>query len=167
MGMSISSDEFLSRCYLIFEGIPNIVLLIDDVLLQAETLPELLKIMRLTLERCRKYNVSFGLAKMVVAGPGEALTFAGYRVSDKGFQPDEDRVRAIKNYPQPENLTDIRSFMSLASTLGDFLPNLSMLTEGIRLLLRKDTQFIFGPDQLASLNETKKNTYGTLSKKAL
>ena len=45
MGLSISSDEFLSRCYLIFEGIPNIVLLIDDVLLQAETLTELLWLM--------------------------------------------------------------------------------------------------------------------------
>ena len=165
MGLSISSDEFLSRCYLIFEGIPNIVLLIDDVLLQAETLTELLWLMRLTLDRCRKYNVSFGLAKMVVAGPGESLMFAGYKVSDKGFEPDEDRVRAIKNYPQPQNLTDIRSFISLASTLGSFLPNLSMLNEGLRLLLHKNTPFIFGQAQKDSLAKTKKALTGPLVKK--
>jgi hypothetical protein len=165
MGMSVSSDEFLSRCYLIFEGIPDIVLLIDDVLLQAETFAELLRLMRLTLDRCRKYNVSFGLAKMVVAGPGDTLTFAGYRVSDKGFQPDEDRVRAIKNYPQPGNLTDIRSFLSLSSTLGSFLPNLSMLTEDIRLLLTKGTPFVFGEAQMRSLAQTKKALTGPLVKK--
>ena len=85
MGLSVSSDEFLAHCYVIFEGIPKIVMLIDDILLQAESLPELLFIMRLTLERCRQYNVSFSLAKMEVAGPGEQVTFAGYRVSNRGF----------------------------------------------------------------------------------
>ena len=58
MELSISSDEFLLRCYLLFEGIPNIVLLINDVLLQAETMQELLCIMQKTLDRCREYNVS-------------------------------------------------------------------------------------------------------------
>ena len=50
MGLSVSSDEFLARCYVIFEGIPKIVMLIDDILIQAESLPELLFIMRLTLD---------------------------------------------------------------------------------------------------------------------
>ena len=42
MGLSVSSDEFLARCYVIFKGIPKIVMLIDDILLQAESLPELM-----------------------------------------------------------------------------------------------------------------------------
>ena len=94
MGLSVSSDEFLARCYVIFEGIPKIVMLVDDILLQAESLPELLFIMRLTLERCRQFNISFGLARMEVAGPGEYVTFAGFRVSDKGFEPEKQHVKA-------------------------------------------------------------------------
>ena len=85
LGMSISSDEFLSRCYLIFEGIPNIVLLINDVHLHAKTLPELLRIMPQTLDRCIKYNVSFGLAKMVVAGPGEYRPWLAFASQLRGL----------------------------------------------------------------------------------
>ena len=120
MGLSVSSDEFLACCCVIFEGIPKIVMLIDDILLQAESLPELLFILRLRLEWCRQYKVSFGLAKMEVAGPGD---FTGYRVFDCGFEPVKERVRAITSYPQPQNLTEICSFMSLSQTLGSFLPN--------------------------------------------
>ena len=43
-------------------------------------------------------NFSFGLVKMNAAGPGQALTFARYRVSYKGFEPDEDQVRAIRGH---------------------------------------------------------------------
>ena len=125
---------------------------------------ELLFIMRLTLERCRQFNVSFGLAKMEVAGPGEYVTFAGFRVSDKGFEPEKQRVKAITSYPQPQNLTDIRSFISLSQTLGTFLPNLSCLTDGLRQLLVKNTPFAFGPLQVESMNATKKALAGPLEK---
>ena len=140
-------------------------MLINDILLQAESLPELLFIMRLTLECCRQYNVSFRLAKMEVAGPGEHLTFAGFRASDRGFEPEKQRVRAITSYPEPQNLTDICSFMSLSQTLGRFLPNLTSLTNGLRLLLVKNTPFVFGPFQAESMQETKKALSGLLVKK--
>ena len=107
MGISVSSDEFLARFYVILKGIPKIIMLIDDILIQTESLPELLFIMRLTLEHCRQYNNIFSLAKMEVASPGEFVTFADYRVSDSGFEPEKDRIRVITSYPQPVNLTDI------------------------------------------------------------
>ena len=95
--------------------------------------------------------MSFGLAKMEVAGPGEHVTFAGFRVSDRGFEHEKQHVKAITSYPQPQNLTDIRSFMSLSQTLGSFLPNLSSLTDGLRMLLVKNSPFVFGPLQVESM----------------
>ena len=88
-------------------------------------------------------------------------------MSDRGFEPEKQSVKAITSYPQPQNLTDIRSFISLSQTLGTFLPNLSCLTDGLRQLLVKNTPFVFGPLQVESMNATKKSLGWPFSQKAL
>ena len=44
--------------------------------------------------------------------------FAGFRVSHGEVKPMESHVEAIKNFPEPKNMTDMRSFMAMCEQVS-------------------------------------------------
>ena len=66
---------------------------------------------------------------------GRQIQFAGYLVGDNGIKPDPERIRAIRDFPQPTTLTGVRSFLGLAQQLSFFIPDFSHATAAIRQLL--------------------------------
>jgi hypothetical protein len=43
------------------------------------------------------------------------VVFLGYVISAKGIQVDEEKVKAIKEWPTPKSITEVKSFHGLAS----------------------------------------------------
>jgi hypothetical protein len=56
--------------------------------------------------------------KMVFAQP--AARFGGYIASSHGFQPYPDLTKAIREFPQPKNITDVTAFQGLCQQVGKF-----------------------------------------------
>ena len=56
-------------------------------------------------------------------------------VSDEGMRPDSDKVAAISQFPIPEDLTNLRSFLGLANQFSDFSPDLRHAMEPMKGLL--------------------------------
>ena len=54
-----------------------------------------------------------------------------------------EKVEAIKNFPTPTNVTEVRSFLGLANQLGSFVPDLAHMSTVIRGLLKKDVSFVW------------------------
>ena len=50
----------------------------------------------------------------------DKVVFLGYVVSAKRIKVDEEKVKAIKEWPTPKSITEVRSFHSLASFIVDF-----------------------------------------------
>jgi hypothetical protein len=48
----------------------------------------------------------------------DKLVFLGFVVSSKGVHVDETKIDAIKTWPQPTNLQQVRSFLGLAGFLS-------------------------------------------------
>ena len=42
------------------------------------------------------------------------MTFVGHIISSEGVKLDPRKIEAVKNFPRPMNLTNIRSFLGLA-----------------------------------------------------
>ena len=70
---------------------------------------------------------------------GQNVKFAGHVITDQGTKPNHDTVAAIKDYPEPDNLTDLQSFMGLANQFGEYSPDLRHAMEPLRPLLKKKT----------------------------
>ena len=51
------------------------------------------------------------------------LLFLGYVVSSEGIHEDEEKVRAIREWPTPRTITDDRSLRELATCYRRFIQN--------------------------------------------
>ena len=71
----------------------------------------------------------------------EFVVFLGLVISSKGIRVDEEKVKAIREWPIPENANKVRSFHSLTSFYRRFLKNFSSLVAPLNELVKKNVVF--------------------------
>ena len=81
--------------------------------------------MKLYLTKCRENNITLNRDKFEFAK--DNLKFVGYIVGKDGIMADPEKTQALKKFPTPKNLTELRSFLGLANQLGQFTDKLSGL----------------------------------------
>jgi len=67
--------------------------------------------------------------------------FLGFIVNENGVHVDPEKIKAIQEWPTPQNVGDVRSFHGLTSYYRRFDPNLSNLASPLNELVKKDTPF--------------------------
>merc|ERR1711935_45389 len=107
----MGSDEWCKRSDSALANIEGIQKLVDDILVEGTNYEELFERTEKVLTRCLQHNITISLDKMEI---GESVTFAGYRVSKHGVEPEEKRTEAITSYPTPASRKDVKSFLGLA-----------------------------------------------------
>ena len=152
MGCSASSDEWCQRSDMVVDGLEWAHKIVDDILIEASSLPELHERIRTVLERCKSSNMTISRKKLTI---GDQVEFAGFIVSKEGIKPDPNKVRALQEFPHPTNITELRGFLGLANQLASFVPNLVHATEGMRVLLKKDTAYTWEEVQKESFQSVK------------
>ena len=140
MGLNASSDEWCRRSDMAFHGHEGTSKIVDDGLTQGADLPQLRTRLIALLEDCKKEGITLSLKKFAIS---RQVKFAGHLISDAGVQPDPEKVAALVKFPRPVDITSLRSFLGLANQLGAFLPDLSQALEPLRLLLKKDTAWLW------------------------
>ena len=78
------------------------------------------------------------------------LVFVGLVLTDKGIGPTEDKVRAIVDAREPQNASEVRSFLGRGNYNARFIP------EPLRRLTKKGVCFEFGDEQRTAFTELKK-----------
>ena len=94
----------------------------------------------MVLERCQFHGIKLSKKKFAV---GTSVKFAGFVVSEDGIKPDPDKLAAVRNFPAPKNVSELRSFLGLVNQLGAFVPDLAHMTVKIRTLLKKRNAFVW------------------------
>jgi hypothetical protein len=82
------------------------------------------------------------------------VTFLGYIVSDKGIFMDEEKVRAIMEWPIPKTVREVRSFHGLATFYRRFVKGFSAITASLTDCLKKDN-FEWGESTKLAFNTLK------------
>ena len=83
------------------------------------------------------------------------LTFPGHIVSKDGLKIDPKKCSAIVDMPMPTNKTELQGFLGMLNYIGKFIPNLSQVTQPLRILLKKDLEFLIDKPQVDAINELK------------
>ena len=112
-----------------------------------------MKNIELLFKACKQSNIVLNRKKIQIGQ--ENLSFAGYLVGKDGARPDPKRLQAIKDFPCPTGISELRGFMGLCNTLTSYRPDFAHITEPLRQLLSKNVAFVMGPKQLQAFEKAK------------
>lgn len=159
MGLSASSDEWCSRSDACLVGADNAIKLVDDILTFGKDLHEAVSSFEVIVRNCSSLGICLSKKKLVC---GEKVKFAGFMVSKNGVEPHPDTLAAIKQFPEPEDRTAVRSFLGLANTLGKFIPDMNPLCARMRELTKDKVHFLWLPEHQKDFDRAKDILTGPL-----
>lgn len=102
------------------ENSPFLYCYIDDVIIASSSAISHRKHLRKVFERLNQFGITINLAKCEF-GKTE-LDFLGFHVSEKGLSPLDDRVKAIKEYPKPKTVDELRRFLGILNFYRPHIP---------------------------------------------
>ena len=143
MGIVSSGDIYNQRGDAALGDIPRTCKVVDDVLAYDSDYAAHLQHVRQILKKCDERGITLNPDKCQFAE--EEVEFCGFRISPAGYTADDKKVRAIKAFPKPSNITDLRSFLGLVNQLGAFSTDVARAAEPLRQLLRPRNAWLWTP----------------------
>ena len=67
----------------------------------------------------------------------ESVIYNGHQVDKEGIRPTEEKMEAVLEAPQPQNVAELRSYLGLINYYGRFIANLSSILTPLNDLLKK------------------------------
>lgn len=153
-GMNCASEVFQSVIERVLAGIKNVKPFIDDILIFGASVEEHDVALAAVLNRLKEYGMTINAAKCQFRK--DEVTFMGHQLTDRGINPSDDKVDAIRRFRNPETAEELRSFLGLINYLGKFIPNLSTMTAPLRELLKKDVKFKWEPRHSEAFEQIKR-----------
>ena len=108
---------------------------LDDLLIYTPTFDKHLIALELVLGRLRLIGVRLNPDKCHFAY--FVVKFLGHLVSAEGVATDPDKVEAVRNWPEPKTVKDVRSFLGLASYYRRFVKDFAKIAGPLNGLYKK------------------------------
>ena len=77
----------------------------------------------------------------------DRITYIGHVITPEGMEPNPERVKAINEMPPPQDKKGVQRLLGMITYLGRYIPNLSDLTQPLRILINKENEFIWTHEQ--------------------
>ena len=126
----------------ILEGIGGVLCQMDDILIFGATQNQHDERIREGLRRLQKEKVTLNANKCQFSL--QEVKLFGQIINESGISPDQDKVKAIIDMPEPTDVSGNRRFLGMINQLGKFTPHLAQITKPMRDLLSKKNDWTWG-----------------------
>ena len=113
----------------------SVLVFLDDILVFSRTLEEHTAHVREVLDRLRKQQLYAKLSKCELFR--DEVEFLGHRIGVNGLSVMADKVDAVRDWPQPRSVTDVRAFLGLAGFYRRFVKDFSRIALPITELTKE------------------------------
>ncbi|GFU73327.1 retrovirus-related Pol polyprotein from transposon 17.6 [Trichonephila clavipes] len=127
---------------------------LDDIIVFSETFEDHLIRLGLVLKCLQEAGLELNSKKCLFAA--QEVKILGHLVSSNGVHPYPDKIKAVRNFPTPKNIHDIRSFLGLCSYFRRFIKGFCYLAEPLQSLLKSGVEFHWVPEEVEAFHSLKK-----------
>ena len=154
-GLSNAPAVFQRLMNLVMQGLTweACLVFLDDIIVLSSTFEQHLERLEAVFQRLRWANLKLKPSKCKLFQL--KVKFLGSVVSEKGIEPDPDKLTAISEWPVPENLTEVRAFVGLASYYRRHVEGFSDIAKPLSELTKKNQPFLWGPEQQSAFDKLK------------
>jgi len=110
-----------------------------DIIVYSSMVEEHLSRLRKLFDRMRTANLKLKPSKCNLLQA--EVHFLGHVVSGEGVSTDPGKLDLVKDWPQPRDLHEVRSFLGLASYYRRFVPTLAEVAAPLHALMGKNRKF--------------------------
>ena len=136
-GISATPSIFQRTMETLLQGLPGVCLYLDDILIIGKTDQEHLNNLSAVLQRLAAAGMKLKPEKCSFMMT--EVEYSGHKISAKGLQSTNQKVRAVTEAPRPTNVSQLKSFLGMLNYYGKFLPNLSTHLAPLYALLQKQS----------------------------
>ena len=149
-GVASAPSMFQRIMESILQGVPGVIVYIDDILVSGKDEQEHLEKLDTVLTKLEEAGLRLKRAKCSFLVP--SVEYLGFKISK---EPTAGKIKAVKSSPAPTNVSQLRSFLGVVNYYGKFLPDLSTLLAPLYSLLQKDAKWNWSEKQQKAFEEVK------------
>ena len=112
------------------------IIYLDDIIVFSETPKEHIKRLRGVFQKLASAGLKLKPNKCEFFK--KKITYLGHVVSEEGIEVDPKKTEAVKNWPVPETVTDVRSFLGFTNQYRKFIPKYAHVARPLNELISGD-----------------------------
>ena len=153
----------LSNAPAIFQRLMNLVLagltwevclaFLDDVIVISSTFEEHLERLQLVFDRFAQAGLKLNPGKCKLFQ--KRVKFLGSIVTEEGIYPDPEKVKAVRDWPVPTELRQVRAFVALASYYRRSMKDFAKIAKPLTTLTKKYEKFVWTAERQAAFEGLK------------
>ena len=157
MGLQGSPASFARLIDHVMRGAAGVIAYIDDVLVHSVDHKEHLRRLKEVFLRLRRFNLKANPGKTLIGA--KQLSYLGFLLTEHGIGPGPEKLEAMKAYPAPESVKQIREFLGMANYWRGLIPSFAQHAGQMTKLLKKDSGYKKGkmPEEAIKAFEWLKN----------
>ena len=140
-GLCNAPSTFARLMELVLKGLHWKICLIylDDVIVMGRTFEEELERLKEVFERLARAGLKLKPKKCFLFQ--KRVSYLGHVVTEEGIAADPEKVEQVRTWPTPENSTEVKSFLGLASYYRRFIPDFSTIAKPLYKLTEAKAEF--------------------------
>ncbi|XP_019258898.1 PREDICTED: uncharacterized protein LOC109237094 [Nicotiana attenuata] len=131
-----------------------VIVFIDDILIYSRSETDHAEHLRIVLQTLQDHRLYAKFSKCEFWL--KSVAFLGHVISGEGVKVDSQKIEAVKNWPRPTSVSDIRSFLGLAGYYRRFVEGFSSISSPLTRLTQKKVKFQWSDACEKSFEELKK-----------
>ncbi|KAF8703620.1 K02A2.6-like, partial [Rhizoctonia solani] len=131
----------------------SVVVYLDDILVSSNSREEHVEHVKAVLSCLLKHNLFCNPAKCYFFVT--EVTYIGLVITPDGISTEKDKVQAIMDWPEPQNVKQVQSFLGFANFYRCSVPNFSCLACSLNNLTQKEQPWIWLEEQKAAFDAIK------------
>lgn len=130
-----------------------VFLYLDDFICYSNSFEAHLNSLGLVFDRLRSANLKINPKKCSLFK--QQVTFLGFVLDQTGLHPDPRLLDTIRHRGPPRNVKQTLSFLGLCGYFRRFVQGFAQIAEPLHKLTRKETPWLWGPEQQAAFTTLK------------